>query len=78
MNEGRSQTAGDGFAAKDATKSMRVIDNASLLQAEAVAITGSLTHASLREGHVVVHTDSSAAADSLQHSMRYDIYLSLV
>lgn len=37
---------------------------------------GALAHASLREVHVVMHTDSRAATDNLQHSMPNDnIYL---
>jgi len=71
-----NHTAGAGFAARDATQSMRVTDNASSLQAEAVAIMGALAHASLREGHVVIHTDSRAAIDCLQQSSPKDnIYL---
>ncbi|XP_069990651.1 uncharacterized protein [Penaeus vannamei] len=34
-----------------------------------------LTHASLRAGHVVIHTDSRATINSLQHSIPQDIYL---
>ena len=49
-----NHTAGAGFATKDTTASIRVTDNASTLQAETVAIMEALTHASLREGHVVI------------------------
>lgn len=51
------------------TATIRVTDNASTLQAETVAIMEALTHASLRGGHVVIHTDSRATIDSLQHSI---------
>lgn len=44
---------------------MRVTDNVSLLM--------TLAHVSQKEGHVVIHTDSGAAIDSLQHSMPSDI-----
>ena len=62
-----SHTAGAGFVGDNAAVSLRVSDNASSLQAEAVAIMGALAHANLREGHVVIHTDSRAVIDSLQH-----------
>ena len=46
-----NHTAGAGFAAWDTTKSIRVTDNASSLQ---LAIMGALTHASLKNGHVIL------------------------
>ena len=71
-----THTAGAGFAARDATISMRVTDNASSLQAEVVAIMGALRHASRRKGHVVIHTDSKGAVDCLQQRSPTDnIYL---
>lgn len=68
-----SNTASTSFAAKDATKSMRLTDNAFLLQAETVGIMGALTHVSIGEGHVVIYTDSMAAIDSLQHSICHSL-----
>lgn len=47
--------------------SLFVIDNTSSLQVEAVALMGALAHVLLSAGHVVIHTDSRGAIDSLQH-----------
>ncbi|XP_037775565.1 uncharacterized protein LOC119572530, partial [Penaeus monodon] len=49
--------SGAGFVARDTTQSLRVTDNAFSLQAEAVAITGALVHASLRERHITQTID---------------------
>ncbi|XP_069993571.1 uncharacterized protein [Penaeus vannamei] len=70
-----NHTAGAGFTTRHTTASIRVTDNASILQAEMFAIMEALTHVSLRAGHVGIHTDSRATIDSLQHSMPPDIYL---
>lgn len=62
-------TAGAGTAGRDATTFIRLTDNALSLQAETFVIMGLLTLASLREGHVVIHTDSRSVIECLQYSM---------
>ena len=68
-----TNVAGAGFTCGNVATPIRVPGKVSSLQAEAVAIMGALAHAYQKEGHVVIHTDSRAAIDSLQHSMPNDI-----
>lgn len=56
-----NHTTSAGFAARDARTSIRVTDNVSSLQTETVTILGALAYASLKDGHMVIHTDSKSA-----------------